>query len=51
VLVPGEEITEATLAALDRALDAGTRIAYAADPTLKHLQVVRDPGADAAARR
>jgi arginine decarboxylase len=51
VLVPGEEITEATLAALDRALDAGTRIAYAADPTLKHLQVVRGPGADAAARR
>jgi lysine decarboxylase len=51
VLVPGEEITEATLAALDGALDAGTRIAYAADPTLKHLQVVRDPGADAPARR
>jgi arginine decarboxylase len=50
VLVPGEEITAATMAALDGALEAGTRIAYAADPTLKHLQVVRDAGLDAAAR-
>jgi lysine decarboxylase len=41
VLVPGEEVTDATLALLDRALAAGTRIAYAADPGLKHLQVVR----------
>jgi lysine decarboxylase len=49
--VPGEELTDATLAALDRALDAGTRIAYAADPTLTHLQVVRDPGHDTTARR
>jgi lysine decarboxylase len=50
VLVPGEEVTAATMAALDRALEAGTRIAYAADPTLRHLQVVRDPRPDATAR-
>jgi lysine decarboxylase len=41
VLVPGEEVTDATLTLLDRALAAGTRIAYAADPALRHLQVVR----------
>ena len=28
---------------LDRAVAAGTRIAYAADSTLGHLQVVREP--------
>jgi lysine decarboxylase len=41
VLLPGEEITDATLALLGQALAAGTRIAYAADPALRHLQVVR----------
>jgi lysine decarboxylase len=45
VLVPGEEITATTLEALDRALDAGTRIAYAADSTVQQLQVVRKPPA------
>jgi lysine decarboxylase len=43
VLVPGEEVTGATLERLDHALAAGTRIAYAADDTLQHLQVVREP--------
>ncbi len=42
LLVPGEEVTAATLEALDRALDAGTRIAYAADSTLRQLQVVAE---------
>jgi arginine decarboxylase len=42
VLVPGEEVTDATLDVLDRALAAGTRIAYATDSTLQHLQVVRE---------
>jgi lysine decarboxylase len=45
VLVPGEEVTAETLDRLDRALAAGTRIAYAADSTLRLLQVVRDPRA------
>jgi arginine decarboxylase len=43
VLVPGEEVTGATLDRLDQAVAAGTRIAYAADGTLRHLQVVREP--------
>jgi lysine decarboxylase len=51
VLVPGEEITAATMAALDRALEAGTRIAYAADPTLACLQVVQDASPGSAAGR
>jgi lysine decarboxylase len=42
VLVPGEEVTASTLELLDRAVRAGTRIAYAADSTLRHLQVVRE---------
>ena len=41
VLAPGEEVTAAALAALAAAADAGVRIAYAADPTLATLQVVR----------
>ncbi|MGN6244846.1 MAG: aminotransferase class I/II-fold pyridoxal phosphate-dependent enzyme, partial [Motilibacteraceae bacterium] len=40
LLVPGEEVTEQTLRALDAALAAGNRIAYAADPGLRTLQVV-----------
>jgi len=42
LLVPGEEITADTLAALDASLAAGNRIAYAADPTLGELHVVDD---------
>lgn len=42
VLAPGEEITDATLAALRQARAAGIRIAYAADPSLATLRVVRD---------
>lgn len=41
VLAPGEEITEAVLDALHQARSDGIRIAYAADPTLKTLRVVR----------
>ncbi|MBO9577146.1 MAG: aminotransferase class V-fold PLP-dependent enzyme [Microbacteriaceae bacterium] len=40
VLVPGEEITEATLTELRAARAAGVRIAYAADATLETFQVV-----------
>lgn len=40
LLVPGEEVTAATLRALDAAVAAGNRIAYAADPGLRALQVV-----------
>jgi arginine decarboxylase len=40
VLVPGEIVTAGVLAALHAVRDAGTRIAYAADPTLHTLQVV-----------
>ena len=42
VLVPGEEVTVETLEALELSLRAGNRIAYAADPTLESLQVVRE---------
>lgn len=42
VLVPGEEITAATLDSLEASMRAGNRIAYAADPTLRTLQVVVD---------
>jgi lysine decarboxylase len=45
VLVPGEVIAEAQLDALQRAVAAGTRIAYAADPSLETVSVVRDAGA------
>ncbi len=40
VLVPGEVVTAETLALLRQAADAGTRIAYAADPTMRTVQVV-----------
>jgi lysine decarboxylase len=40
VLAPGEEVTASALAALRAARDDGSRIAYAADPTLASLQVV-----------
>jgi lysine decarboxylase len=40
VLVPGEIVTAGALAALHRLRDAGTRIAYAADPRLDTIQVV-----------
>lgn len=39
VLAPGELITAESVAALRDALASGTRIAYAADPTLSTLQV------------
>lgn len=41
VLAPGEEVTAGTLAALEQARSAGVRIAYAADPTVATLRVVR----------
>jgi lysine decarboxylase len=41
VLAPGEEVTEAVLHALGSARRAGVRIAYAADPSLETLRVVR----------
>jgi lysine decarboxylase len=45
VLVPGEVVTEDALTTLDGHRAAGTRIAYAADPTLETLHVVADhPG-------
>jgi len=40
VLAPGERITAEALDALRAARDSGTRIAYAADPTLATLRVV-----------
>ncbi|HET9860743.1 MAG TPA: DegT/DnrJ/EryC1/StrS family aminotransferase [Nocardioidaceae bacterium] len=40
VLAPGERITEEALTALLAARDSGTRIAYAADPSLSTLRVV-----------
>ncbi len=41
VLAPGERVTPAAAAALLAARDAGVRVAYAADPTLGTLRVVR----------
>ena len=41
VLVPGEVIDAEIIAALQSASAAGTRVAYAADPTLATFQVVR----------
>jgi len=41
VLAPGERVTAAALGALRAARDAGVRIAYAADPALGTLRVVR----------
>jgi lysine decarboxylase len=43
VLIPGEVITADILAALREARSTGTRVAYAADPTLDTLQVVAQP--------
>jgi arginine decarboxylase len=40
VVVPGEVLTDATVAALRESQRAGVRIAYAADPTLRSFQVV-----------
>jgi arginine decarboxylase len=40
VLVPGEVISEETLSLLRAAADGGTRIAYAADPSMTTVQVV-----------
>jgi arginine decarboxylase len=42
VLAPGERITAAALEALAAARAAGSRIAYAADPRLAHLDVVAE---------
>ncbi len=41
VLAPGERVTQQVVESLLAARDAGTRIAYAADPTLTALRVVR----------
>jgi hypothetical protein len=41
--VPGEQITAGSLAALTDAVASGARIAYAADSTLRTLQVVVTP--------
>jgi len=40
VIAPGERIGVDTVAALQAAASAGTRIAYAADPTLRTLLVL-----------
>lgn len=40
VLAPGERITEGSVEALTAAARAGTRIAYAADPTMRTFRVV-----------
>jgi lysine decarboxylase len=42
VLAPGEEVTAGVVEALEQARAAGVRIAYAADPSLATLRVVRD---------
>jgi lysine decarboxylase len=42
LLAPGEEVTAAALGALRRARSRGSRIAYAADPTLTTLDVMLD---------
>ena len=41
VLAPGEQVTGQVLAALAEARSSGVRIAYAADPSLETLRVVR----------
>ncbi len=45
LLIPGERIDRETLTALDRVIESGTRVAYAADPDLRTVHVVIDPGA------
>lgn len=42
VLAPGEEVTLDSVEALRAARDAGSRIAYAADPTVRTLDVVAE---------
>ncbi len=42
LIMPGEVLTSDTLAALAKAASSGARIAYAADPTLETLQVIRE---------
>ncbi|MFI7586354.1 aminotransferase class I/II-fold pyridoxal phosphate-dependent enzyme [Spongisporangium articulatum] len=42
VLAPGERVTAEALAALDQARRLGVRIAYAADPSLRTLRVLKD---------
>jgi lysine decarboxylase len=44
VLAPGEQVTAGALAALREARASGVRIAYAADPTLATLRVVKRSG-------
>ena len=48
VLAPGELVSADLLAGLQAAAAEGVRIAYAADPTLATLQVVREPVAQPA---
>jgi lysine decarboxylase len=43
VLAPGELVTREAVQGLRRALADGTQVRYAADPTLRTLQVVADP--------
>jgi lysine decarboxylase len=43
VFAPGEVVTSGALDALRAALAEGSRIAYAADPSLATLQVVSGP--------
>jgi arginine decarboxylase len=50
VLAPGEEVTAEVVDALDQARAAGVRIAYAADPSLATLRVVRDQPSHVATR-
>ena len=45
VLVPGEVVTAEVMGSLHAMHAAGTRLAYAADPTLRTLQVVAAYGA------
>lgn len=42
VVMPGEEITEESVAALHAARDSGARIAYAADPTLETFHITAE---------
>jgi lysine decarboxylase len=45
VLAPGEQVTTAAVEALRTAQRHGTRVAYASDPTLQTLRVLRADGA------
>ncbi len=44
IMMPGEQISADTLDALDDAIGAGCRIAYAADPSLRTVQVLARGG-------